>query len=157
MKRLLLLATVLLSSAVLAGPNEDGWAAYARKDYATALRLFRQAADQGNAEAQHRLGVMYEFGIGVPQNFSEAFGLFSLAARQGFMRSQASLGLMYSDGRGSPVDLSAAHMWFNLAAAQGDHGAATNRDLAAKQMTPQQIAQAQARARECLARKFEGC
>ena len=38
---------------------EDAEAAYARGDYETALRLWRQLADQGNAQAQNKLGEMY--------------------------------------------------------------------------------------------------
>ena len=39
-------------------------AAYGRGDYATAVRLLRSLADQGNASAQHNLGVLYESGRG---------------------------------------------------------------------------------------------
>ena len=47
-----------------AGPLEDAAAAEARGDYATALRLFRPLANQGNAVAQFSLGVMYDKGTG---------------------------------------------------------------------------------------------
>ncbi len=36
--------------------------AYNRGDYATALRIFRQLADQGDARAQYNLGYMYANG-----------------------------------------------------------------------------------------------
>jgi len=55
---------------VAAGPLEDGRAAYDRGDYATALRLLRPLADQGNADAESDLGVMYDKGQGVPQDFA---------------------------------------------------------------------------------------
>jgi len=55
-----------------AGPLEDGEAAYARKDYATALELFRPLAEQGDAQAQYNLGVMYDTGEGVPQDYALA-------------------------------------------------------------------------------------
>ena len=60
-----------------------GIAAYERGDYATALSLFRLAADQGLANAQYNLGVMYERGEGVPQDYKEAVRLYRLAADQG--------------------------------------------------------------------------
>ena len=44
---------------------EDGVAAYRRGDYATALRLFRLAAEQGVAQAQFFFGIMYDNGRGV--------------------------------------------------------------------------------------------
>ena len=46
-------------------------------------------------------------------------------------------------------------MWFNLAAVTGHATAVKNRDLIAKRMTPQQVAQAQKLARECQARNFK--
>jgi uncharacterized protein len=63
-------AIILLLSftaPVAAGPLDDGTAAYDRGDYATALRLFRPLANQGDAGAQYNLGVMYALGQGVAQ------------------------------------------------------------------------------------------
>jgi hypothetical protein len=48
-------------------------------------------------------------------------------------------------------------MWFNLAAAQGHADAVNNRDVIATKMSPEQLAEAQKLARECLARKYKGC
>jgi uncharacterized protein len=48
-------------------------------------------------------------------------------------------------------------MWFNLAAAGGYLSAQENRDLVAKRMTQQQVAEAQKLARECQARNFKNC
>ncbi len=55
---------------------------------------------------------------------------------------------MYSAGDGVPQDYVKAHLWFNLAAAQGNEDARELRDLWAKKMTPEQIAEAQRLARE---------
>ena len=63
MKRLLM-ALVLgcaLSAPAWAGFDE-GWAAYSRGDYKTALREWRPLAEQGDAVAQHYLGVTYDTG-----------------------------------------------------------------------------------------------
>jgi hypothetical protein len=54
---------------------------------------------------------------------------------------------MYAKGQGVPQDYVLAYMWINLAAAQGNADTTENRDLVAKKMTPQQIAQAQELAR----------
>ena len=48
-------------------------------------------------------------------------------------------------------------MWQNIAASNGDEGAAKNRDLTAKEMTPRQLAEAQNLARECVAKEYKGC
>jgi uncharacterized protein len=47
-----------LAGQVAAGPIEDGVAASKRGDFATALRLWRPLAGQGNADAQYYLGFM---------------------------------------------------------------------------------------------------
>ena len=72
-----------LSGPALAGPFEDGVAAYAQEDYATALRLWLPLADQGNAKAQRNLGIMYQRGRGVPQDYAQAQKWFTLAAVAG--------------------------------------------------------------------------
>jgi TPR repeat protein len=55
-------------------------AAYARKDYATVVRLLRPLAAQGNAYAQTNLGLMYNNGHGVAQDYVRAHTWFNLAA-----------------------------------------------------------------------------
>ena len=55
---------------------------------------------------------------------------------------------MYAKGQGAPQDLVSAHLWFNLAAVKGDEDAIKNRDMAASDMTRDQIAEAQKLARE---------
>ena len=77
---LLALASPLsMAGGAVAGPFEDAQAAHSRRDYATALRLWRPLADQGNAEAQYALGFMYDGGQGVPKNYG---GLESGGASQ---------------------------------------------------------------------------
>ena len=54
-----------------------------RHDYATALRLIRPLAEQGDANAQYNLGVFYDNGLGVSQDRVRAYMWLSLAAMQG--------------------------------------------------------------------------
>ena len=79
----LALAIMALAVPANAGPFEDGMAAYNRGDYATALKLWRPLAEQGDTIAQSNLGVMYEFGLGVPRDFVQAYLWFGLAVAQG--------------------------------------------------------------------------
>jgi TPR repeat protein len=65
---LMVAAQVLGIPGVLAGPWEDGMAAYNRGDYVPAIRLFRPLAEKGNPKAQSVLGVMYRRGQGVARN-----------------------------------------------------------------------------------------
>ena len=64
--------------------TQEDWdaarAAQARGDHANALWLYRVLADQGDARAQDRLGVIYENGLGVPRNYPEAERWYRRAA-----------------------------------------------------------------------------
>jgi uncharacterized protein len=111
---------LMLTGGAVAGPFEDGLAVYQRGDYATALRLWRPLAEQGGAEAQYNLGIMYYDGDGVPQNYAEAIKWHRLAAEQGDAGAQYGLGLMYDLGRGTPQDYAEALKWYRLAAERGD-------------------------------------
>ena len=74
---------------------------------------------QGDASAQYSLGVMYEVGKGVPQDYAEAVKWYRLAAEQGNALAQNSMGVMYVDGLGVPQDYAEAARWHRLAAEQG--------------------------------------
>jgi TPR repeat protein len=84
---------------------------------------FRKAADQGDADAQNSLGVMYEEGQGVPQDYAAAASWFRKAADQGDAAAQNNLGVMYANGHGVPRDYAAAAGWWRKAADQGDASA----------------------------------
>jgi len=150
---LALALSVVMTGAALAAPFEDGAAAYDRNDYATAARIWRPLAEQGNALSQMYLGVMYERGRGLAQDQAEAARWYRLAADQGLPVAQYALGGMYADGIGVPEDYVQAHLWLSLAASRletsgvRDH-AVRNRDRIAGLMTPAQVAEAQRLARE---------
>jgi uncharacterized protein len=114
-----IMATVVVGGIVLAGPVEDAAAAYKRGDYATAMRLFRPLADDGDASAQVVLGFMYKRGQGVPQDYAAAVRWYRLAAEQGDASAQADLGFMYEMGQGATQDYAEAVRWYRLAADQG--------------------------------------
>jgi hypothetical protein len=84
----------------------------------------------------------------VAQNYAEAARWYRLAADQGIAAAQSNLGILYANGQGVAQNYILSHMWFNLAAAQGDAAALANREYAAAEMTPEQIAEAQRLARE---------
>ena len=65
----LALAIMALAVPANAGPLDDGVAAADRGDYATALSLWRPLAEQGNANAQYKLGDMYDNGLGSRGSF----------------------------------------------------------------------------------------
>jgi uncharacterized protein len=90
----------------------------------------------------------YAFGYGVPQNYAEAVKWYRKAAEQSDAEAQAFLGMMYGTGRGVPVDYIKAHMWFSLAKAQDSENGEKGLGAVKSQMTPAQIAKAQALASE---------
>jgi hypothetical protein len=100
------------------GEQEDGITAYLHGDYAAALRLFQPLAEHGDASAQSNLGVMYEQGRGVAQNYREAMRWFRLAAIQGSASAQSNLGVMYYKGQGIAQDYGEAMKWYRMAAEQ---------------------------------------
>ncbi len=78
---------LVLSIVYLAIPAwadfQAGMDAYNRKDYATALSEWRPLAEQENAHAQFYLGVMYENGFGLPQDYVQAHMWYHLAVANG--------------------------------------------------------------------------
>jgi TPR repeat protein len=93
----------------------------------------------------------------VSKNYVEAVKWHKLAAANGHSGSQYSLGAMYAEGMGLIQNYVKGHMWTNLAAIGGASSAVKNRELLNARMTPQQIAEAQKLAKECLARNFKKC
>ena len=76
-------ALTLRGADALAGPWEDGMAAYNRGDYVPAIALFRPLARGGNAKAQAIVGAMYRKGQGVAKSSAHAFMWLSIAAARG--------------------------------------------------------------------------
>ena len=127
------------------------------QDYAEAVRWYRMAAEQGEAGAQNNLGVMYANGDGVLQDYAEAVRWYRMAAEQGNATAQNNLGVMYENGRGVLQDAVLAHMWFNIGSANGSALGSQARDRIAEQMTREQVADAQARARRCMSSGYQDC
>jgi hypothetical protein len=88
---LILAAQILGSAGAVAGPWEDGMAAYNRGDYVPAIKVFRAMAEQGNAKAQSVLGIMYRRGQGVSRSPVRAFLWFSRAAARGDAQAKTEL------------------------------------------------------------------
>ncbi len=95
------------------------------EDDREAARLYKLAADQGNASAQSSLAHFYEIGRGgLPQDDREAARLYKLAADQGNASAQANLAKLYYHGLcGLPQNDREAARLYKLAADQGDASA----------------------------------
>jgi TPR repeat protein len=121
MRRSLVFALLILSTieSVNAGQLEDGVAASNRGDYTAALQLWRPLAEQGNAQAQHNLGVMYANGRGVPKDDATAVRWYRKAADQGLADAQFNLGIKYELGRGVAKDDATSVLWYRKAVRSG--------------------------------------
>ena len=61
-------------------------------------------AEQGNAQAQYNLGVVYEDGWGVTIDGNEAVKWYRKSAEQGHAEAQSKMGMMYTIGKGVTPD-----------------------------------------------------
>ena len=154
--KLMLLVCVclfVLTEQAVAESLSDANRAYDAGKYAKAAKLFKPLAENGNAGAQINLGLMHYQGKGVPQDYKEAMKWFRLAAENGYAPAQSRLGDMYQNGLGLPKNYLLAQMWKNIAAANAPTGELKQ----LKQITLQQIVEAQELSRKCTANKFKGC
>jgi len=81
--------------------------------------IIRAHALHGNRNAQNKLGALYAYGEGVPQDHTEAIRWFRRAAAQDHPLAQYFLGLSYAEGQGVEKDFSAAADLYHRSALQG--------------------------------------
>jgi TPR repeat protein len=127
--RALLALSVLLCSAGAVAGLKEGYEALSKKDYVTAANEYRPLAERGDPEAQYRIGRMYEFGNGYPQDKAQGIAWIRKAAAQGHADAEQELGVVYATGDGVKQDNVQAVAWFRKAAEQGDATAQYNLGL----------------------------
>lgn len=88
-------------------------------DKAKAAEWYLRAAEQGNAEAQLRIGLAYGNAIGVDRDFSASRHWYEMAARQGNRQALHNLGIIYFNGLGVNANLSRAADYLRNAASLG--------------------------------------
>src|SRR5882762_2102412 len=79
------------------------------------VAALRRAAEQGDAIAQLKLGIRYDGGLGVPQNYVLAASWYRKAADQGLAAAQYNLGVSYQQGQGVSRDFAQAAAWYRKA------------------------------------------
>jgi TPR repeat protein len=104
----------------------SGVFAFESKYFAKAMMLLSPLAEKGNPDAQYRLAVMFQNGLGHVKNEADAYKWMRAAAEQGHALAQHGLGFMYLQGECAKKNETEAAKWFRLAAEQG---------LAGSQMT----------------------
>ena len=145
------------SHAAIADDFLNAISAAQRGDFATAIRLWKPIAEQGDADAQLNLGMMYYKGQGVAKDYKIAIKWLTRAAEQGNVAGQYLLGVMSELGEGLVQDYVKAYMWYNIAAMGGNEDISFERDILAKKMTSAQIAQSQEAANRCIKQNFKDC
>jgi TPR repeat protein len=123
MKHLRTVALVVLFALVMLGAI-GAWHVYRTKrdtrKVAEDSLATRDRALKGDSDAEQKLGGMYYYGRGVPQDYAQALQWYRKAADQGDPKAQYGIGYMYDTGRGVAQDSSVAFRWFEQAVAKGD-------------------------------------
>ena len=104
----------------------SGIAAFEAKEFRRAMQLLEPLAQSGDAQAQFRLGVMFQNGLGVVRDEQWGFHWMQMSARQDHALAQHGLGVMYLYGEGVSQDDAEALQWFERGANQGLLGSLTS-------------------------------
>lgn len=92
-----------------------------KRNYVQAIHWLRKAAEQEDQDAENDLGVCYQHGYGVAQDFEQAAHWYRKAAGRGNATAQTNLGDCYQLGRGVAVDCKEAVQWYRRAAENRIH------------------------------------
>jgi len=103
-------------------------------------------AEQGDAQAQWRYGVLYREGDGIRQSDSEAVEWFLKSAEHEFVPAATALGEQYWAGRGVKQDYNKAYFWYDVALAEGDESANPKLKQLSGELTPEEVASVHQRA-----------
>ena len=99
---------------------QAGRVANQQKDFALARQYWEKATAMGSESGMAGLGALYQFGLGVPQDYNEARRLYEKSAAAGIPGGMNSLGLLYETGAGVAKDYNEARHWYEKAAAAGE-------------------------------------
>ena len=148
-KKPLALLTVAAWLTVSAAPSyadfAGGLAAFDAGEFEAAFSEWQALAEQGDIEAQVALAGLYLTGSGTRADAAQAFAWYRRAAAAGDPVAQLNLGDLYSRGVGTARDPVAAYVWLSLSAAQGRRWPELRRREIAKDFSPAQLAEAEAR------------
>ncbi|HXR56404.1 MAG TPA: hypothetical protein VN858_06355 [Casimicrobiaceae bacterium] len=110
--RLASIVLLLAARCAFAGPYEDGIAAYDHGDYAKSLALWLPLAEHGHRTAAFNVAVLYEKGLGTPQDSHAAERWYERAADEGDLEAAYNVGVYYETGTGVAKDPAQARKWF---------------------------------------------
>ena len=84
-----------------------------------AAKWYDHASNLGHAKAQFHLALLYDEGLGIPQDKVLAFQWYQRAAEQGVVDAQCAVGTFYVEGDVVETDLQQARQWFERASQGG--------------------------------------
>jgi hypothetical protein len=123
MRNLLLVSlatlSLFLSSLSCSADFVKGQEAYNSADYETAITEWQVLAEDGHADSQFSMGVLYANGFGVALDDAEALKWYGLAADQGHAEAMCNIAIMHANGWGVPQSDAEAFKWYGLAAERG--------------------------------------
>ena len=133
----------LIESASLGRPRAQTLLAYllisgqgGPVDVSRAIRLYKVAAEQGDADAQNNLGEIYEMGRGTTRNLEEAMRWYELAAQTGLGSAQFNAGRLWAIGVGEKKDPARARAFLVQAETNGVSQARQVLDWLDRQSSP---------------------
>lgn len=140
-----LLALALAAPLAAAGDFEAGVAAARAGDYPRAMKEWKPLAKAGKRDAQFNLGLLYENGLGVPQDRAAAAAWYRRAAELGHPAAQYNVGLFYAMGRSvEPSDIE-GYAWLKVGEENGAPPTGLLETLK-KNMAPARLEEAEGRA-----------
>jgi TPR repeat protein len=120
-----------------------GLSAYNSGAYTEAAQIWSRLADQGSANAQSSLGLLYYSGSGVQTDYGRARKLFLEAAKRNIPQAQMFLSLMYRRGDGVRQSYVMSYMWCDIAVSAGHEAASYVRLTIAEYLSGDEVLQAQ--------------
>ncbi len=109
------------------------------------IRQLEVSAEQGDPQAQHKLGLEYCCGFGSGHDTTIALEWLCKSAAQGYGPAQYEVGRFYGlrmdthDGESHRQDLILAYAWYSLAADNSTPLAAAERNALLKELSPQEV------------------
>jgi TPR repeat protein len=117
---------VALSEWAHAASVASGLADFRQSRFSEAYQAWHQADSAGDARGALYIGVLYDSGLGVGQNYAEAMAWYRRAAELGSGAGSFNVGVMYDSGLGVRKNAREAASWYARAARQGFGRAAYN-------------------------------
>ncbi len=114
---------LLTASLTHAATMEQARAALSKRDFAAAMPILLELGNEGNADAQYQLGIIYGRGnAAAPENHVTAAQWYLKAAEQGHEGAMAHMGLNYAYACGVERNDAESAKWFRRDADKGAAG-----------------------------------